>query len=180
MIDEVLDLSRIDAGGAAPAEEVVDLGLMIANTVRMLEPRALQKQIEVRTEIPPALPRVRADPRMLQQILMNLLSNAVKFTPEGGRVGVRAEHGPRRGIAVVIDDTGVGIPADDLDKVLEPFQRGSNALREGIPGTGLGLSITRHLAELHGGRIAIESRLGRGTTVRVSFPRNRIVTPSGA
>jgi len=174
MIDQVLDLSRIESGNAVPSEEVVDLRAILETGIRLLEPRSRDRQVELNVALPPSLPKLRADPRMLKQILLNLLSNAVKFTPPGGRVELACDCG-EAGVLVTIADTGVGIPEAEIAKVFEPFQRASNAVRTGIPGTGLGLSITRHLVELHGGRIVIESRLGNGTRAQVSLPGDRIV-----
>jgi two-component system, cell cycle sensor histidine kinase PleC len=174
MIDQVLDLSRIESGNAAPAEEVVDLRSVLETGVRLLEPRLRDKQIELQVALTSALPKLRADPRMLKQVVLNLLSNAVKFTPEGGQVELHAVC-DGEGVVLTVADSGVGIPANEIAKVFEPFRRASNAVRGGIPGTGLGLSITRHLVELHGGRIVIESQLGQGTRARVTLPGERVV-----
>lgn len=174
MIDQVLDLSRIESGNAVPSEEVVDLRAILETCRRLLEPRSRDTQIEMRTALAPALPKLRADPRMLKRVVLNLLSNAVKFTPPGGRVELGAAYDGEV-VTVTIADSGVGIPENEIAKVFEPFRRASNAVCGGIPGTGLGLSITRHLVELHCGRIVIESALGQGTRARVTLPRERVV-----
>jgi two-component system, cell cycle sensor histidine kinase PleC len=175
MIDEVLDLSRIEAGGDGPNAEVVEPRAIIDLSVHLLEARAAEKRLAMSTVLAPDLPRLFVDPRMLKQILLNLLSNAVKFTPDGGRVELRFDHASDGGITIVVADTGIGIPESDMQRLFEPFRRGSNARRDGIPGTGLGLSITRHLIEQHGGRIEVESEVGAGTRVRVTLPRDRVV-----
>jgi two-component system, cell cycle sensor histidine kinase PleC len=175
MIDEVLDLSRIEAGGEGPNAEIVDLRSVVELAVHLLEARAAEKQIGLTVELAADLPLVFADPRMLKQILLNLLSNAVKFTPDGGHVELRMQLAGDRGVSILVADTGIGIPEADRQRLFEPFQRGSNARRQGIPGTGLGLSITRNLVERHGGRIEIESALGVGTRVLVTLPRERVV-----
>jgi two-component system, cell cycle sensor histidine kinase PleC len=175
MIDEVLDLSRIEAGGDGPDAEVLELKTIVDLSTHMLEARAAEKRLVMSAVLAPDLPRVFADPRMLKQILLNLLSNAVKFTPDGGRVELRVEHASDSGVTITVTDTGIGIPESDMQRLFEPFQRGSNARRDGIPGTGLGLSITRHMIEQHGGRIEVESAVGSGTRVRVTLPRDRVV-----
>ena len=117
----------------------------------------------------------RSDAKQFRQILLNILSNAVKFTPPGGRVTVEAELTPAATLAIRIRDTGIGIAAEEMPRLFEPFRQGDASRAQGHEGTGLGLAITRRLLEQHGGRIGIESALGTGTVVMLEFPTFRLV-----
>jgi signal transduction histidine kinase len=118
---------------------------------------------------------VRVDARALRQILLNLLSNAVKFTPEGGKIAIVVMVDSEGALAVRVSDTGVGIPADALERVFKPFERAHHDTERPIEGTGLGLSIARRLAALHGGTIVLESRIGTGTVATLVLPASRII-----
>jgi signal transduction histidine kinase len=111
----------------------------------------------------------------MRQILMNLLSNAVKFTPENGEVRVSAEQAGDGGLALVVTDTGIGMTEEEIAIALEPFRQVENALTKKFEGTGLGLPIARHLAELHGGRLEIDSAKDLGTTIRAYLPPDRVL-----
>lgn len=123
------------------------------------------------------VPAVLADERALRQVLVNLLANAVKFTPRGGRVEAVVVAEPAGGVAIVVRDTGIGIPRADLSRVLEPFAQASNTRYNGEIGTGLGLSIVRSLLALHGGTVEITSELGKGTMVTARLPKSRVLGP---
>jgi signal transduction histidine kinase len=139
----------------------------------MLRPRAERKRLQVRVDVDAVLPRLRADRRMVKQMLLNLLSNAVTYTPEGGSVTLTARMVRDREVAIAISDTGIGIAKPDMDRVLEPFQIVENPRARSYQGVGLGLSLTRSLVQLHGGTLTLESKVGAGTTAILTFPAAR-------
>jgi two-component system, cell cycle sensor histidine kinase PleC len=169
VINDILDMSKIEAGGIHLAPEDVDLDSVLADCQRVVWGRATEKRLTLRSNISPAI-QLKADRRALKQIVLNLLSNAVKFTPEGGAITV---HGHVRGGTVVlaIEDNGIGIPKDALHKLGRPFEQVESQLTKRYQGSGLGLAIAKSLAELHGGSMRIRSILGKGTTVVVRLPR---------
>ncbi len=173
LIEDLLDLSRLDASQLALAEESVELPAVIESVVRMHELRARHRRITLAMEVAAGLPPVRGDRGRLQQVLINLLTNAVKFTPEGGRVRVRATLTATGDMALSVADTGIGIPEGMRARVFEPFVQVGPADRSG--GVGLGLSIVRRLVELHGGTVAIADEPPPGTTVEVVLPRERVI-----
>jgi signal transduction histidine kinase len=137
--------------------------------LNMFRPLAEKKNIDLRGQIDPGIPMLRQDVVKLQQILSNLLSNAVKFTPEGGRVLLKAEADPHH-VVITVADTGVGIAPDEQELVFEKFRQSGNPLTREHAGTGLGLSIVRELAKLLGGEVTLQSELGRGSTFTVRLP----------
>ena len=173
VIGDILDIAKAESGNAELDEQAVDLGDIAAASVRLIEPRAHAGQIRVETRVAPDLPKIDADARRLKQVLINLLANAVKFTPPGGRVTVEVDLAPDGGARLVVRDTGIGMKAEDIPRALEPFSQVDNALSRRFEGTGLGLPLSKKLVELHGGRLAIESALDRGTTVTVTLPPTR-------
>jgi two-component system cell cycle sensor histidine kinase PleC len=168
VINDILDMSKIEAGGIRLAPEEVELDPVLADCVRVVWQRASEKHLDLRSDIAPGI-RLKADRRAVKQIGLNLLSNAVKFTPDGGAVTV---HGRVRGgmVTIAIDDTGIGIPKDALHKLGRPFEQVESQLTKRYQGSGLGLAIAKSLTELHGGAMRIHSRLGKGTTVVVRLP----------
>jgi len=179
LVNDVLDLSRVDARHLVLDEEVVELGETIAGAVTMVALRAEEAGITLRSAVAGDLPIVRADPRRFRQVLLNLLSNALKFTPKGGAVTLSAE---RRGsdIAIAVADTGIGMTREHISIALAPFGQVDNRLARRYEGTGLGLPLVKRLVELHGGMLAIDSALGRGTTVTVLLPADRIISRAAA
>jgi signal transduction histidine kinase len=183
LINDILEVSRIEAGKLVLHEEAVDLGATVDAALHMIESEAARAGVAVCST--PAqqaggnLPKVLADQRRVSQVLLNLLSNAVKFTPEGGtvRVAVWRRDGA---MGVAIADTGIGIAADDIPRVLEPFGQIDSQLSRKYAGTGLGLPLSVRLMQLHGGRLEIESTLGAGTTVTIAFPADRLLPGSRA
>lgn len=180
IISDILDISKIEAGEATVEETEVDIGGAVRDCVAMVRIRAEDKNIAVRQEAPEDLPPLRADQRHVKQILLNLLSNAVKFTPDGGRVTVGARVDGENRLEIAIADTGVGIAAADIPKVMLPFGQVADSVIRGHEGTGLGLPICKSLVELHGGDLIIESEVGAGTTVVVRFPPERTIVAKGA
>jgi len=174
LINDILDLSKVEAGRMELMVGDFDLPSAIDNALTLVRERATRHGITLSSEIDPALGTVRADERKLKQILLNLLSNAVKFTPEGGKVRVIAR---RRGdgLEVAVADTGVGIAATDHEAVFQEFRQVGNDYIRKAEGTGLGLALVRKFAELHGGSAAVQSEPGKGSTFTVFLPRT-IVT----
>lgn len=169
LINDILDLSKIEAGRFDLKLADVDVGEAIAASVAMVRPIADRAALTIEPQVAPDLPKLRADPRALQQILSNLLSNAMKFTPEGGRVGIYADVVDRH-MRLQVTDTGIGIASEDIQRVLEPFNQVDSGYSRRFQGTGLGLAIIRALVELHGGRLRLHSVVGAGTRVVVTFP----------
>jgi signal transduction histidine kinase len=174
IINDVLDMDKIEAGKIVLEEELIDVHAEIAATLRMIAPRAEDSGLELETEIEGGLPPVFADRRLFKQIMLNILSNAVKFTPRGGRVVAGARREASGELAVWVTDSGIGIRAADIDRVLQPFGQVESGFTRRYQGTGLGLPICKALVELHGGTIEIESAPGRGTTVTVRLPAGRL------
>jgi len=152
---------------------------MVDSVLRLFAERVSRMGLRLHTDLPIGLPLLRADRRMLRQILTNLLSNAVKFTPDGGTITVRAtvnqEDGDREGLTLAISDTGIGMAAEDIPKALTPYVQLDSAPNREHVGTGLGLPLVKSLVELHGGTLRIDSTVGLGSTVNVCFPPARLV-----
>lgn len=176
LINDVLDISKIEAGKADLHEETVDLVSVIRSCDTMIQERAKASEISLFMEIADGnIPLVRADPRRLKQVLINLLSNAIKFTEPGGAVTLKMWHNSDSGCVLQIVDTGIGIAADDIPKALARFQQVDGDLGRKFEGTGLGLPLAKSLIELHGGSLDLQSQLGKGTTVTVRLPAERCV-----
>jgi len=175
LVNDVLDMSRIEAGRYDLSEEVVDLRELVDSSVAMVAPRAKDGQIELSSQVDHGLPRLRVDSRAIKQVILNLLSNAVKFTEPGGHVAVFAALEGDGRLSLRIADSGVGIPDDQLESVFEPFHQIEVSLRRRGTGSGLGLAISRSLVALQGGSIVLESEVGRGTTAIVYFAAGRVV-----
>jgi PAS domain S-box-containing protein len=173
LIDDLLDLSRIDAGKTELLEQTVSLRRVITDACRMTELQAKESLIHIAIELPNNLPYVCGDERRILQIVLNLLSNAIKFTPRAGTVTIRVFR-LASGLALEVTDTGIGIAEVDLPKVFERFGQVDNTLSGKHKGTGLGLPLAKELIELHGGDLSIKSEVSVGTTVTVTFPRERI------
>ncbi|HML15083.1 MAG TPA: ATP-binding protein, partial [Xanthobacteraceae bacterium] len=172
VINDILDMSKIEAGRTTLDFQDVDLAQIIADAMRIVSARAAEKRLEVKLELAPAI-RLKADRRALKQVALNLLSNAVKFTPEGGRVTVRART--VAGVATLaIEDTGIGIPKQALKNLGRPFEQVESQLTKSHKGSGLGLAIAKSLIDLHGGSVRIRSTQGVGTIVLVRLPLERI------
>jgi len=175
IINDILDLSKIEAGKATlDREEKVQLATVIESPVRMLQPQAEADSIRIVLDLEPGLPLVIGSERMLQQVFINLLSNAVKFTPSHGIVTVHAHRTAEGGVVVVITDSGIGMTDADIDLALTVFGQVDNDLARRYSGTGLGLPLAKAIVELHRGTIDIDSYPGRGTTVTVTLPRERV------
>jgi two-component system phosphate regulon sensor histidine kinase PhoR len=175
MVEELLDLSRIESGGPLVMLDEVDLGRLAVASVERLRLFAERQGVELRTDVPDDVPPVRGAEDRLGQVVVNLLHNAVKFSPDGGEVVVRVESSPQE-VVVSVEDHGVGIPRADQARIFERFYKADKARRRG-GGTGLGLAIARHVVEAHGGRIRVQSREGHGSTFSFALP---VLTPDAA
>jgi two-component system, cell cycle sensor histidine kinase PleC len=174
LIDDLTQISKIEAGRFDLREEPVVLASVINAVADLIGVQARARAVALEADVPRGL-TVRVDARALRQILLNLLSNAVKFTPEGGKIAIVVMVDSEGALAVRVSDTGVGIPADALERVFKPFERAHHDTERPIEGTGLGLSIARRLAALHGGTIVLESRIGTGTVATLVLPASRII-----
>ncbi len=173
IIDGILDLSRIEAGRHDIAPELLDAGEIARSCLEIVSIKAGESGVRLDLDAEPDA-TVFADPRALRQILLNLVTNAVKFTPEGGTVTVGVTAAPRRGTVIAVRDTGIGMTQDEVEVALQPFGRiEQTGGTGGEKGTGLGLPIAQRLAELHGGRLTVESIPGQGTTISITLPAAR-------
>jgi PAS domain S-box-containing protein len=175
LINDLLDLSKAEAGRMEIQEDVVDVRDVVDQCVATLKPQADRAGITVSVGTDGHLPALSADESKLRQVLINLLSNAVKFTPAGGSVAIDAHMADDGSFALLVADTGIGMSADQIPLALEPFRQIDSALSRRHGGTGLGLPLTRRLVELHGGSLEIASTLNVGTRVTVSLPSERVV-----
>jgi len=174
LINDMLDLAKVESGKLELEEEVVDFGRIYEGCRTLLNHRIASDGLEVNLMLPKDPPLLLADKRKIRQILFNLLSNAIKYTPTGGRISTTVYTHPATGFVFSISDTGTGMAPEDIPKALEPFgQVGDPLVKEDI-GTGLGLPLTKRLVERHGGTIELASQPGLGTTVTVKLPPSRI------
>lgn len=172
-INDILDMSKIDAGRVKLNPEILVMSDIVAESIRTIATRAEQRQISITEDVALAV-SLKADRRSVKQVLLNLLSNAVKFTPEHGKITVRVRQLPDS-IQFKIIDTGIGIPSAALGQLCRPFEQVQNQFTKNHEGSGLGLAISRSLIELHGGELNLESKEGEGTTVTFTMPREPVV-----
>jgi two-component system cell cycle sensor histidine kinase PleC len=175
LINDILDLSKIDAGHLELHSEPVDLCALLQDAVKFLAGRAADGKVRLCLAMPDELPPVRADALRLKQVLLNLLSNAVKFTLPDGTVTIGACVAANGGIEISVADTGIGMAPDEIPIALEPFRQVSSPHARNVEGTGLGLSLAKALTERHGGTLSIESKRDVGTTVRIHLPPGRTI-----
>jgi signal transduction histidine kinase len=175
VINNILDLTRAEAGKLDLDEDIVDIAEVVGDCVRQMQPDADAASLRLHAMLPTSPCLFRGDAAKLRQIGFNLLSNAVKFTPSGGHVDVRMDIRPDGGIEILVRDTGVGMAPADIPRALQPFTQLDSGLSRRYEGTGLGLPLTASLVELHGGNLVLESALGQGTSARAVFPPDRTV-----
>ena len=180
IINDILDFAKSDARQLTLNEELIDAATLIGDSIRFVTPVANKKGVTLITKVAPNMPHFHGDERRLRQILLNLLSNAVKFTPADREVRVLAGLNEAGGVQVDVEDTGIGIPPDQINRVMEPFYQVDGSLARTQEGTGLGLPIAKSLAELHGGTLRLESAVGYGTTARLTLPPERTVRKTAA
>ncbi len=176
LINDILDLSRIEAGRNDVREEPVHFSEAAKAALQLLDMRAKEKDIGVDIAFSVDTPKVLADKRSLQQIVINLLNNAIKFTPNGGHITVHSSKTQTGGLCLHVKDNGPGIPANEIELALSAFSRGALATKKAIDGAGLGLPIVKGLMQIHGGYIEIKSELGKGTEVICTFPAARVLS----
>ncbi len=179
LINEILDLSRIEAGKYELNEQAMSICDTLDDCHRLMRLRAENKGLELVEDYDPNLKTIWADERAIRQICLNLITNAIKFTPRGGSVTMTARAEPDGGQTIIVTDTGPGIPKEEIPKVLSAFGQGSLAQKSAEGGTGLGLPIVSRLIELHGGRFELKSELRRGTQAIVRIPATRVLQPMG-
>lgn len=177
LINDILDLSRIEAGKLKLDESAVDLHTVFADSVRLVAERAGSAGLYIDNRIPKDLPALWADERQLRQVLINLMSNAIKFTDAGGRIDATAHITEDGGAEIRVADTGTGIDAENLKIVLQPFVQVADAMTRRHKGSGLGLAIVQSIVNMHGGTFTLESSPGKGTTAIIRLPRARVITP---
>lgn len=177
IINEVLDMSKIEAGRVELDENDVKVDEVIESVVRMMASRAFSGNIDIQTKIEPYLPMLSADSRLVRQVLINLVSNSVKFCKAGGLITIEASLRPDGDMELIVRDTGIGIPKHKIQQALEPFgQIHDTAHAAGeVSGTGLGLPLAKAMVEMHGGYLMLDSEPGKGTEVRICFPSRRVL-----
>ncbi len=163
LINDVLDLSKIEAGKMELNPEELPVGELIENSLSLFKEKALKQNLRITTEMEEGVVAVYADRRLLKQVLFNLIGNAIKFTPDGGSIHLNVRKADHNSLEFSVADTGIGISQEDRDKLFQPFRQLDNSYNRKYAGTGLGLSICRKIIDLHGGRIWFESEPGKGS-----------------
>ncbi|MDJ0609982.1 MAG: PAS domain-containing sensor histidine kinase [Kiloniellales bacterium] len=175
LINDILDLSKIEVGKLALNEDRFKVGDIIHACIALMGGQAREAGVDLQQETAQSLPTIYADERMLRQILINLLSNAIKFTPEGGSVRVQAWDHADDGLVLQVADTGIGMTLEDIPRAMIRFAQTPSPVTRKFEGNGLGLPLTKSLIELHGGSLDLQSKVDVGTTVTVRLPAERIV-----
>ena len=175
IINDILDLSKAEAGKLVLQEEEVSIVDTVNSTLRIIRDHAAERGVRLAFDVPGSDCRLIGDPRLLAQVFLNLFSNAVKFTHKGGSVSISFEAIPNGNLKVRIKDTGIGIDPENIDKVFAPFVQIESSLARNYEGTGLGLPLTKNIMELHNGSINLDSHLGEGTEAIVEFPKERLI-----
>ena len=175
LINSILDLTRVERDSYKLEDSQVDLVCIVDECVRMVADKARQSQLDLVVRNGRAVPIVLADETAMRQVVINLLQNAIKFTPPGGTVEIGARRGEAGTVELAVVDSGIGIAAGDLERVMEPFFQVESSLARQYEGVGLGLPLCRKLAKLHGGRLDLASAPGAGTTAIMRLPASRVV-----
>lgn len=172
LIDDLLDLSKIEERRVVHRWQAVDLGDLINRVASMFRPQAREKELSLSVQLPPGLPHVQGDPDMLAQVLINLVDNAIKYTPAKRQVTIRAMAVGDQ-LRVEVEDTGIGIPAESLPRIFERFYRVDKARSRELGGIGLGLAIVKHIIRAHGGKVQVESTPGKGSIFSFTLPLDK-------
>lgn len=175
LINVLLDLSKIEARKYELFEEDVDIRAIVSTAMRLIQGQARAGKLQLDARLPENLPALHADERALRQIVLNLLTNAVKFTHEEGHVSLNVDIENDGCFVLAITDTGVGMSETDVSRLMAPFERANNAHTRNTEGAGLGLPLVASLVQLHGATMSIDSTVGKGTTVSISFPAERVI-----
>ena len=173
LIDDLLDVSRMQAGALAIERREMDLARMIDEVGQKIEATMQNREVEFRRDLPPKFPKIMADKSKLAAALVNLLGNAAKYTPAGGRVTFRVDIAEEK-IEFAVADTGIGIAPEELPRVFDRFFRSADDRVRDIPGSGLGLSLAQEIARLHGGDLTVDSELNVGSIFRLSLPLKNV------
>ena len=168
IVQDLLDLSRLESGAEVVSRQPVDLAGLLDRLREQFQPAAPGRRQSLLVESAGA-GVLEADPVLLERALSNLVDNALKYTPEGGVIRLSALREPGRAL-LRVSDTGIGIPAEDQSRIFERFYRVDKSRSRDLGGTGLGLSIVKHVVQLHGGEVSVESALGKGSTFTLSLP----------
>jgi PAS domain S-box-containing protein len=176
LINDILDVAKIEAGAHELREEEVDPYDVVSAVERLVAERAKKAELTLTIDLPPGLPRLKADERKLKQVLLNLMSNAIKFTPEDGRVALAARRASDGGFVFEVSDSGIGIAAEDIPRAFAPFEQVDSRLSRQFEGTGLGLPLSDGFVKLHGGRLDLDSTPGKGTRAIVHLPAERVLS----
>ena len=175
IISDILDVSKLEAGRVDLDEQEIEIAQVAQDVLQLVGERARALEVAIETDLPPALPRLRADALKLKQVLLNLITNAIKFSHAGGSVLLSARQ-TAEGLTLAVIDHGIGMDEVEVATAVTRFGQVASTWSRKHPGTGLGLPLAIGLIELHGGRLGIESRKGVGTTVSVTLPAERIIT----
>lgn len=175
IINDVLDMSKIEAGRMDLDEAPIDIEATMRFILRLVAERARTAELDIGMKLDADLPVLVGDERLVRQMLLNLVANAIKFTPRGGTIVIAASKRADEGIDLAVADTGIGIAPSHLELVVQPFRQVSNEMTRQHSGSGLGLSLVKAFSELHGGELTIESEVERGTIVTIRFPASRSV-----
>lgn len=171
LINNLLDIARIESGKVQMDIKETALREMLDSIIDIITPQVKEKDISLKINIKTKIDKIKADRNQLERVFLNLLSNATKFTPEKGKIAIDIEE-KDKSIQFSVEDTGIGIPKEDIPKMFEEFFRASNALDQNIKGTGLGLSLVKKIVEAHNGKIWVESELGKGTRFSFTIPKS--------
>jgi signal transduction histidine kinase len=175
IVTEILDLSKIEAGKMDLHEQECDMAALVDGCITFLRQKADEAGVMVVNDLPVTTPSIVGDERALKQIVINLLSNAIKFTPVGGEIRISLSESASGGMTLMVQDNGIGIAAEDIKKVMDPFGQVENAYTRQHEGTGLGLPLVKAMAEMHHGSFRLESEIDLGTKAIVEFPEDRII-----
>ena len=174
IIGDILDLAKAESGKLELYESEFDFNAVIKSTLKMFHQKAGEDGILLEFSPAPSDQFVRADARLMRQVALNLISNAMKFTPAGGKISIHVFVSSDLGVTLTVEDTGIGIAAENIDRVLRPFEQVESSLTRSRGGTGLGLPYSKKVVEIHGGTLKLLSKVDHGTTVRVSLPATRV------
>lgn len=177
LINDILDISKIDAGKYSLYEEDVDIAEVVRSTKNLIGPQIQSNKQNLTIHIPEDIPDLRVDSRSLKQMILNLLSNAVKFTPDGGSIEIIVLQNKAEEIQFMVRDNGIGIAPREIPMLLLPFTQSESKMSRQKQGTGLGLALVKKMIELHDGHIQVESQIGKGTSITLTFPKDRAIKP---
>jgi signal transduction histidine kinase len=178
IINDILDLSKAEAGKLTLDDGVFDVRDAIRSVIQLTGVRIREANLAETVDIPADLPLLRGDERKTMQMVLNLVTNAIKFSSDGGRIDIVCRADQESGLSITVIDTGIGIPSNDIGRVLEAFEQVDSSLSRKQQGTGLGLPLVRAMMELHGGLFELTSTVGVGTQAKITFPPDRLVDPA--